>query len=42
MECDRHDSHAITRVSEEETRKELLENAIAYNLSLNEIKRKIK
>ncbi|WP_315788293.1 ParB/RepB/Spo0J family partition protein [Fischerella sp. JS2] len=33
---------AIARVGDEETRKELLENAIAYNLSLNEIKRKIK
>ncbi|MBE9210941.1 ParB/RepB/Spo0J family partition protein [Nostoc sp. LEGE 06077] len=32
----------IARVKDEETRKELLEDAIAYNLSLSEIKRKIK
>ncbi|MBD2341250.1 ParB/RepB/Spo0J family partition protein [Calothrix sp. FACHB-156] len=33
---------AIARVKDEESRKQLLEDAIAYNLSLNEIKRKIK
>jgi len=33
---------AIARLQDESTRKELLEDAIAYNLSLNEIKRKIK
>lgn len=33
---------AIARVKDESTRKELLEDAIAYNLSLNEIKRKVK
>ncbi|MBW4433186.1 MAG: ParB/RepB/Spo0J family partition protein [Pelatocladus maniniholoensis HA4357-MV3] len=33
---------AIARVGDEETRKQLLEDAIAYNFSLNEIKRKIK
>ncbi|WP_026735953.1 ParB/RepB/Spo0J family partition protein [Fischerella sp. PCC 9605] len=33
---------AIARVSDEETRKQLLEDAIAYNFSLSEIKRKIK
>lgn len=33
---------AIARVGDEETRKQLLEDALAYNLSLNEIKRKIK
>ncbi|MBD2211279.1 ParB/RepB/Spo0J family partition protein [Nostoc linckia FACHB-104] len=33
---------AITRVKDDETRKQLLEDAIAYNLSLSEIKRKIK
>jgi ParB family chromosome partitioning protein len=32
---------AIARLQDESTRKELLEDAIAYNLSLNEIKRKI-
>ncbi len=33
---------AIARVGDSETRKQLLEDAISYNLSLNEIKRKIK
>ncbi|MCP6761918.1 MAG: ParB/RepB/Spo0J family partition protein [Fischerella sp. CENA71] len=33
---------AIARVNDEETRKQLLEDALAHNLSLNEIKRKIK
>lgn len=33
---------AIARVKDEETRKELLEDAIVYNLSLSEIKQKIK
>ncbi len=33
---------AIARVGDEETRKQLLSDAIAYNLSLNEIKRKVK
>jgi ParB family chromosome partitioning protein len=33
---------AIARVKNDQTRKELLEDAIAYNLSLSEIKRKIK
>jgi ParB family transcriptional regulator, chromosome partitioning protein len=33
---------AIARVKDKETRKQLLEDAIAYNLSLSEIKRKIK
>lgn len=32
---------AIARVQDYETRKELLEDVIAYNLSLSEIKRKI-
>ncbi|MEH2004554.1 ParB/RepB/Spo0J family partition protein [Nostoc sp.] len=32
----------IARVQDDETRKKLLEDAIAYNFSLNEIKRKIK
>ncbi|PHJ59027.1 plasmid partitioning protein ParB [Nostoc linckia z18] len=32
---------AIARVQDDKTRKELLEDAIAYNLSLSEIKRKI-
>ncbi|KOP26555.1 chromosome partitioning protein ParB, partial [Hapalosiphon sp. MRB220] len=35
-------ARAIARVTDSETRKQLLENAISYNLSLNEIKRKIK
>ncbi|NDJ25555.1 ParB/RepB/Spo0J family partition protein [Nostoc sp. B(2019)] len=35
-------AQAIARVKDESTRKELLENAIAYNLSLSEIKLKIK
>ncbi len=35
-------ARAIARVGDQETRKQLLEDAIAYNLSLNEIKRKIK
>jgi ParB family chromosome partitioning protein len=35
-------ARAIARVGDDETRKELLENAITYNLSLKEIKRKIK
>ncbi|MEH1853770.1 MAG: ParB/RepB/Spo0J family partition protein [Nostoc sp.] len=35
-------ARAIARVGDESTRKELLEDAIAYNLSLSEIKRKIK
>jgi ParB family transcriptional regulator, chromosome partitioning protein len=35
-------ARAIARVKDEETRKQLLLDAIAYNLSLNEIKRKIK
>jgi ParB family chromosome partitioning protein len=35
-------ARAIARVSDESTRKQLLEDAIAYNLSLSEIKRKIK
>lgn len=34
-------ARAIARVQDDQTRKELLEDAIAYNLSLNEIKRKI-
>ncbi len=34
-------ARAIARLQDESTRKELLEDAIAYNLSLNEIKRKI-
>ncbi|MBW4617647.1 MAG: ParB/RepB/Spo0J family partition protein [Desmonostoc vinosum HA7617-LM4] len=34
-------ARAIARVGDEETRKQLLEDAIAYNFSLNEIKRKI-
>ncbi|MGF1939503.1 MAG: ParB/RepB/Spo0J family partition protein [Nostoc sp. ChiQUE02] len=33
---------AIARIQDEKTRKQLLEDAIAYNLSLSEIKRKIK
>lgn len=33
---------ALARVTDEETRKQLLEDASTYNLSLNEIKRKIK
>ncbi len=33
---------AIARVSDSETRKQLLEDAISYNFSLSEIKRKIK
>lgn len=35
-------ARAIARVKDEETRKQLLEDAIEYNLSLSEIKRKIK
>jgi ParB family chromosome partitioning protein len=35
-------ARAIARLGDESTRKQLLEDAIAYNLSLNEIKRKIK
>ncbi|RAM48812.1 MAG: chromosome partitioning protein ParB [Hapalosiphonaceae cyanobacterium JJU2] len=35
-------ARAIARVNDSETRKQLLEDAISYNLSLNEIKRKIK
>lgn len=35
-------ARAIARLQDESTRKELLEDAIAYNLSLSEIKRKIK
>jgi ParB family chromosome partitioning protein len=35
-------ARAIARVGDEQTRKQLLEDALAYNLSLNEIKRKIK
>ncbi len=35
-------ARALARIQDESTRKELLEDAIAYNLSLNEIKRKIK
>ncbi|AFY51367.1 putative transcriptional regulator (plasmid) [Nostoc sp. PCC 7524] len=35
-------ARAIARVKNEDTRKQLLEDAIAYNLSLSEIKRKIK
>ncbi|MDZ8139011.1 MAG: ParB/RepB/Spo0J family partition protein [Nostoc sp. DedQUE04] len=35
-------ARAIARLQDELTRKELLEDAIAYNLSLSEIKRKIK
>lgn len=35
-------ARAIARIQDESTRKELLEDARAYNLSLNEIKRKIK
>ncbi len=35
-------ARALARVGDEETRKQLLEDARAYNLSLNEIKRKIK
>ena len=35
-------ARAIARVQDESTRKQLLEDAIAYNFSLNEIKRKIK
>jgi ParB family chromosome partitioning protein len=34
-------ARAIARVGDEQTRKQLLEDAIAYNLSLNEIKRKM-
>jgi ParB family chromosome partitioning protein len=34
-------ARAIARLQDESTRKELLEDAIAYNLSLSEIKRKI-
>ncbi|YAF99275.1 MAG: ParB/RepB/Spo0J family partition protein (plasmid) [Nodularia sp. CChRGM 3473] len=34
-------ARAIARVKDEDTRKELLEDAITYNLSLSEIKRKI-
>ncbi|ODG97112.1 chromosome partitioning protein ParB [Nostoc sp. KVJ20] len=34
-------ARAIARVEDKETRKQLLEDAIAYNLSLTEIKRKI-
>ncbi|MEH2035701.1 ParB/RepB/Spo0J family partition protein [Nostoc sp.] len=33
---------AISRIQDEKTRKQFLEDAIAYNLSLSEIKRKIK
>ncbi len=33
---------AIARIQDESTRKQLLEDAIAYNLSLTEIKRQIK
>lgn len=33
---------AIAKVKDEDTRKQLLEDAIAYSLSLNEIKRKVK
>jgi len=35
-------ARAIARVGDEQTRKQLLEDAVAYNLSLNEIKGKIK
>ncbi len=35
-------ARAIAQLRDEETRKQLLEDALAYNLSLNEIKRKIK
>ncbi|KOP24596.1 chromosome partitioning protein ParB [Hapalosiphon sp. MRB220] len=35
-------ARAIARVKDEDTRKQLLEDAISYNFSLNEIKRKIK
>ncbi|MBD2365407.1 ParB/RepB/Spo0J family partition protein [Anabaena minutissima FACHB-250] len=35
-------ARAIARVKDDQTRKELLEDVIAYNLSLSEIKRKIK
>jgi len=35
-------ARAIARVKNEETRKQLLEDAIAYNLSLSEIKRQVK
>ncbi|MEA5568582.1 ParB/RepB/Spo0J family partition protein [Anabaena sp. UHCC 0399] len=35
-------ARAIARIKNDQTRKELLEDAIAYNLSLSEIKRKIK
>ncbi|NMG11184.1 ParB/RepB/Spo0J family partition protein [Brasilonema sp. UFV-L1] len=35
-------ARALARIADLETRKEFLEDAIAYNLSLNEIKRKIK
>ncbi|TBR56379.1 chromosome partitioning protein ParB, partial [Westiellopsis prolifica IICB1] len=35
-------ARAIARVKDDQTRKQLLEDAISYNLSLNEIKRKIK
>ncbi|KOP26566.1 chromosome partitioning protein ParB, partial [Hapalosiphon sp. MRB220] len=35
-------ARAIARITDSETRKQLLEDAIAYNFSLNEIKRKIK
>lgn len=35
-------ARAIARLRDESTRKQLLEDAIAYNLSLNEIKSKIK
>lgn len=35
-------ARAIAKVKDEQTRKQLLEDVIAYNFSLNEIKRKIK
>jgi ParB family transcriptional regulator, chromosome partitioning protein len=35
-------ARAIARVKDEQKRQELLEDALAYNLSLNDIKRKIK
>ncbi|AKG24933.1 plasmid partitioning protein ParB (plasmid) [Calothrix sp. 336/3] len=35
-------ARAIAKVKDEESRQQLLQDAIAYNLSLNEIKRKIK
>ncbi|MBD2431983.1 MULTISPECIES: ParB/RepB/Spo0J family partition protein [Fischerella] len=35
-------ARALARLQDEDTRKQLLEDAIAYNLSLSEIKRKIK